>query len=56
MKIEEKTIEPFLNTSLISIEGEIWKDIYDYEGIYQISSFGRVKSLNRFTSIGRKIK
>lgn len=26
---------------------EIWKDIPDYEGIYQVSSFGRVKSLKR---------
>lgn len=25
---------------------EIWKDISDYEGKYQISSFGRIKSLN----------
>lgn len=23
---------------------EIWKDIKDYEGLYQVSSFGRVKS------------
>ena len=26
---------------------EIWKDINGYEGIYQISNFGRVKSLER---------
>ena len=26
---------------------EIWKDIKDYEGLYQISNFGRVKSLKR---------
>ncbi len=26
---------------------EIWKDIKNYEGLYQISNFGRVKSLNR---------
>lgn len=25
---------------------EIWKDIEGYEGLYQISSYGRVKSLN----------
>lgn len=25
---------------------EIWKDIDDYEGLYQISNLGRVKSLN----------
>jgi hypothetical protein len=26
---------------------EIWKDIIDYEGLYQISSFGRIKSLEK---------
>jgi hypothetical protein len=26
---------------------EIWKDIKDYEGIYQVSDLGRVKSLER---------
>ncbi|MFA7628759.1 MAG: NUMOD4 domain-containing protein, partial [Candidatus Dojkabacteria bacterium] len=28
-------------------EVEAWKDIAGYEGHYQISSFGRVKSLER---------
>jgi len=27
------------------MEKEIWKDIIDYEGMYQISSYGQVKSL-----------
>lgn len=27
---------------------EIWKDIPGYEGIYQVSNLGNVKSLNRF--------
>ena len=26
---------------------EIWKDIEGYEGLYQISNFGRIKSLER---------
>lgn len=26
---------------------EIWKDITDYEGYYQVSNFGRVRSLDR---------
>lgn len=30
-----------------SLEGEIWKDIPGYESIYQLSNFGRVKSLPR---------
>lgn len=27
---------------------EIWKDIKDYEGLYQVSNLGRVKSLERY--------
>lgn len=26
---------------------EIWRDIKDYEGLYQVSNFGRVRSLDR---------
>lgn len=26
---------------------EIWKDVPDYEGLYQVSNFGRVKSFKR---------
>ena len=33
---------------------EIWKDIEGYEGLYQVSNFGMVKSLERIDSIGRK--
>lgn len=37
---------------------EIWKDIPNYEGMYQVSSLGRVKSLDRtiVNSLGRIIK
>ncbi|MDM5434391.1 NUMOD4 domain-containing protein [Bacillus hominis] len=31
----------------VSNELEVWKDIEDYEGKYQVSSLGRVKSLDR---------
>ena len=27
---------------------ELWKDITGYEGLYQVSSLGRVKSLRKF--------
>ena len=27
---------------------EIWKDISGYEGIYQVSNFGNIKSLERY--------
>ena len=26
---------------------EIWKDVPNYEGLYQVSNLGRVKSLDR---------
>ena len=29
---------------------EIWKDIKGYEGLYQVSNKGRVKSLNRYAN------
>lgn len=31
---------------------EIWKDIAGYEGLYQVSNLGRVKSLSRKVSFG----
>ena len=30
------------------MENEIWKDVKGYEGIYQVSNFGRVRSLDRW--------
>lgn len=35
---------------------EIWKDVPEYEGVYQVSSLGRVKSLEREDSLGRQVK
>lgn len=35
---------------------EIWKDVKGFEGLYQCSSEGRMKSLDRFDSRGRKIR
>ena len=33
---------------------EIWRDIKDYEGLYQVSNLGHVRSLDRTDIIGRK--
>lgn len=38
----------YLNLKLESLPNEIWKDIPGYEGFYQASSLGRIKSLERF--------
>jgi len=35
---------------------EIWKDIKGYEGLYQVSNLGRVKSLDRMVKVYGKRK
>ena len=35
-------------------ESEIWKDVAGYEGFYQVSNKGNVRSVERKDSIGRK--
>lgn len=35
--------------SLDNLKNEYWKDIKDFEGLYQVSNYGRVKSLKRKT-------
>ncbi|MBK8853106.1 MAG: hypothetical protein IPN10_03130 [Saprospiraceae bacterium] len=39
----------------MNTEIEIWKDVPDYEGLYQVSSFGRVKSLGNLKTKKEKI-
>lgn len=39
-----------------SLENEIWKDIIGYEGLYQVSNLGRVKSLPKFFQGERILK
>lgn len=45
MEYIEPNSERYL--SLEDLPNENWKDIKDYEGLYQISDYGRVKSLER---------
>ena len=40
----------------LNYENEIWKDILNYEGLYQVSNLGRVKSLERFDALGHRLK
>lgn len=37
-------------------EKEIWKDILGFEGHYQASTLGRIKSLDRKDTLGRSLK
>lgn len=41
----------YLNLSMVDIEGEIWLDIFGYEGLYKVSNFGRIKSLDKKSGI-----
>lgn len=40
--------------SLEDFEGEVWKDIPEYEGYYQVSNMGRIKSLDRYVTMKRR--
>lgn len=35
---------------------EEWKDIPNYEGLYQVSNLGRVKSLEKIDALGHRLK
>ncbi len=35
---------------------EVWKDIENYEGLYQVSNLGRVRSLDRIVGCGKQLK
>lgn len=39
--------------SLDDLEGEIWVDAIGFDGIYEVSNLGRVKSLGRWVSNGK---
>ena len=40
-------MEAYKNYSLENLDGEEWRDIEGYEGLYQVSNMGRVKGLER---------
>ena len=39
-----------------NFEKEVWRDIPNYEGIYQVSNLGRIKSLERIDARGYRLK
>ena len=43
-------MKPYENLSLEDMDGEVWKDVVGYEGLYQVSNLGRVKSLDKVIS------
>lgn len=46
---QAETIAAHKSTSLEDIDGEVWKDVVGYEGLYKVSNKGRVKSVKRTT-------
>lgn len=38
-----------------SLSKEFWKPVVGYEGLYEVSNMGRIRSLDRIDSLGRKI-
>lgn len=46
-------METWKNKSLINLEGEIWKDVVGYEGVFMVSNLDRVKSLDRWERSGK---
>ena len=48
-KITPGKIPAYLNLSVKSMKGERWNDVPGYKGLYKVSSFGRVKALQKIT-------
>ena len=49
-------MKPYENLSLESMPGEVWKDIPGWEGFYQASNIGRVKSIAHTNFQGKTFK
>ncbi len=47
---------PSHSTQLDDFLGEIWVDVTGWDGIYQVSNLGRVKSLFRHDTLGRRVR
>ena len=47
---------PYQNLSLEDMPGEVWKDIPGWEGFYQASTMGRVKSTSHLSCSGKLLK
>ena len=45
--LSKEPLLPYQNRQTELLPGEVWRDVPGYEGYYQVSSLGRVKSLDR---------
>ena len=49
-QLHKDSVMPCFNFYLEDMSGEEWVDIIGYDGIYQVSNLGRVKSIGRFVN------
>ena len=48
---------PYLNTNIEDLENEIWVDAFGFDGYYEVSNLGRIKSIsNREVRFGNQIR
>lgn len=50
-----KRPEPWLDVEMSNRPGEEWRDVVNYDGIYEVSNHGRIKSIARYTTAGRLV-
>jgi len=48
--VTDKDSHNCANTQINNLNGEIWKDVVGYEGLYEVSNMGRVKSVKHIVS------
>lgn len=51
-----KSQRPLICGVFYFMEKEIWKDVVGYEGCYQVSNLGNVKSLKRIVKFGNSVR
>ncbi len=43
-----------VNTQIENLDGEVWRDVVGYEGTYQVSNMGQVRSIDRIVPCRKK--
>jgi len=52
--VKKNNIHPHQNTNNEDIENEVWLDVFGYDGIYEVSNMGRIKSCERIVRCGSR--